>query len=534
MIEKRKARAFLDGCGERASRVTRRRLEKMFEDILKFGGYAFNKAHSTGYAIVAFQTAYMKVYHPVEFMAALMTFEMSSTDKVAEYREACRDMGIAVEPPNVNTSDYDFTVEHRQAATTGNGQAKRGASGGKQAARGSKARNGTGSRARNGKQGTAAAARNGSLIRFGLGAIKGVGERAVSAIVEERQANGPYRSIFDFCERVDLTAVNRGCLEALIDAGSFDDTGAMRKALSLALDRAIAGGQSAQKDKRAGQMSLFGGGGGGGDTGGAADGDDQALAESALGNEQWTEAEMLSREKAVLGFYITKHPLARHEQLLDACTTARIGELDRYPDGEPAIVGGIVTHVKTVTPRSGRNAGKPMGIITLEDLTGRFEAMLFAKEYAEYRPILVPDAVLFLQGQVDKRREEPTLRTERVIVQDDAVEMLTKALLLDIRDRATADALPELLRQHRGPTPVYLDVHTANRLIAQIECDPSLRVACTTPLLQSLVRLVGPSSVVPLGLRQRRMPLPPEALHEWPNLAAGASASKPSRQPVPA
>ncbi|MHC4066244.1 MAG: DNA polymerase III subunit alpha, partial [Planctomycetota bacterium] len=182
---------FMAGC--EANGVDRRTAERIFGDILEFGGYAFNKAHSTGYALVAFQTAYMKVYHPVEFMAALMTFEMSNTAKIMEYFEECRRMGITVLPPDVNSSENDFSVD----PSVGGG---RGA------------------------------------IRFGLGAIKGAGEKAVEAIVSERENAGRFTSIFDFCERVDLTAVNRAVVEALVSCGAFDKTGAMRKALHEVVD----------------------------------------------------------------------------------------------------------------------------------------------------------------------------------------------------------------------------------------------------------------------------------------------------------
>ncbi|MCH7873532.1 MAG: hypothetical protein IID33_17685, partial [Planctomycetes bacterium] len=207
---------FMAGCASNG--VSRNIANDIFEDILKFGGYAFNKAHSTGYALIAYQTAWMKTYYPVEFMAAVMTFEMSSTEKVAEYRAACKEMGITIKPPDINASEFDFVVE------SGDGD-------------GSSAR----------------------PMRFGLGAIKGVGGKAVSAIVESRTKDGPFSSLFDFCDRVDLSAVNRGTIEALVCAGAFDRTGAMRKALFDAIDSAISAGQSAQRDRRSGQMNMFGG-----------------------------------------------------------------------------------------------------------------------------------------------------------------------------------------------------------------------------------------------------------------------------------
>ncbi len=443
---------FLDGCLRNG--VKRGTAEQVFTDILKFGGYAFNKAHSTGYALVAFQTAWMKTYHPVEFMAAVMTFEMSSTDKVAEYREECRVMGIDIHPPDMNGSEFDFTVES--------------VSGGE----------------------------NAGAIRFGLGAIKGVGSKAVSVIVEERENEGPYKSLFDFCERVDLTAVNRGTMEALICAGAFDRTGAMRKALVDALDGAIASAQSAQRDRRAGQMGLFGG-------------EDSAatLEEPTLSTAEWSEAEMLANEKAVLGFYITRHPLASHERLLEACSTASTADLVQREEGNEVIVGGMVSSVRTVTARNGRNAGKRLGVVTFEDLKGRVEAVVFPDDFSQYRPLLNPDALLFIEGAVDKKREEPSIRVSRVVEADAAVEAFAAALLLEIEETSPLDDVVAALRASRGVSRVYINVSTADGLLAQIECHTGLRVACSPVLLEKLTSLLGSSAVRVLGPTKREMPM---------------------------
>ena len=445
---------FVAGCEKNG--VKRDVAVEVFEDILKFGGYAFNKAHSTGYALVAYKTAWMKTYFPVEFMAALMTFEMSSTDKVAEYREECRGIGIPIEPPSINASEFDFTVEYTPA---GGGEEKRAA------------------------------------IRFGLGAIKGVGAKAVAAIAEEREHGGPYVSLFDLCERVDLSAVNRAALEALACAGAFDGTGGMRKAIVNALDRAIKGGHDAQSDRRSGQMGLFGGGD-----------DPGPVVEPVLSTEEWTEAEMLAREKAVLGFYITRHPLASHEPLLTACSTARTVDLARYNDGDTVVVGGMVSSMRTVTARGGRNPGRRLGIVTLEDLSGRTEAIVFPKDLDLYRPVLVPDAIVFIEAEVDRKREEPSLRVSRVILAEEAVEAFGAALILDVTPETPIDELVQVLRANRGEARVYLNVATSDRLVAQIECHASIRVSCDPATLGQLARLLGNRAVCILGPNRRAMP----------------------------
>ncbi|MCH7885957.1 MAG: DNA polymerase III subunit alpha [Planctomycetes bacterium] len=460
---------FLNGCVKNG--VAREVAQQVFEDILKFGGYAFNKAHSTGYALLAYQTAWLKTYHPVEFMAALMTFEMSSTDKVAEYREACRDMGITIEAPAINRSAFDFVVERRAVRPDDSDE--------------------TQSTKPPGKPG---------LIRFGLGAIKGVGAKAVGAIVEEREANGPFRDLFDFCERVDLSVVNRGALEALICAGAFDETGAMRRALFEALDRSMAVGQQVQLDRRSGQMGLFG----------SADADSVASTEpraTALSTEEWTEAEMLAREKAALGFYITRHPLANCEKLIEACATATTVDLARHKDGDQVVLGGMVSALRTVKTRTGRNAGKSMGLVTIEDLQGKIEAVLFSADLVKYGRLLVPDQIVFVEGSVDRQREEPSLRISRVILEQDVVRDLARALVIQVTAHSPVEKLAKLLREHGGPCPVYMSVVTEDGVAAQVACNQSMRVTCEAKLLAGLIDLVGPDAVCVLGPTRRPIPL---------------------------
>ena len=187
------------------------------------------------------------------------------------------------------------------------------------------------------------------------GPSRGSAGKAVAAIVEAREADGPFRSLYDFCERVDLGAVNRATIDALVCAGAFDCTGAMRKAMSDRLEDAMAAGQTAQRDRRQGQMSMFD----------AFDAPDDTTADVALPGDEWTEAEMLAREKGVLGFYITKHPLASHEQLLSACATAKAGDLARFEEGADVVLGGMVSSLRTVNARSGKRRTPASGSASL-------------------------------------------------------------------------------------------------------------------------------------------------------------------------
>jgi len=456
MIEAEKG-PFLDGCA--AKGVARETAERIFADILQFGGYAFNKAHSTGYALVAYKTAFLKTYYPTEYMAALLTFEMGDTEKVVEYIEECRRMGIRVAPPDINSSDRDFTV----------------IPGG-----------------RDGRP----------LIRFGLGAIKGLGDKAVSAILGARQKAGPFRSIFDFCERVDPSAVNRAVLEALIKCGAFDGTGAMRKGLMTVLDDAIAQGASLAADRKAGQMSLFAG----------LAPEQMAACRRAVPPLQWSESEMLAHEKATLGFYVTSHPLAMHAETLGRYATARTTDLRRLRDGTEITLGGMISRVRTVVTRSGRNAGSKMGIVLLEDLAGQIEAVLFPRDLERFRDLLTPDAVVFLRGQVDRRREEPSLRVAELVPIDQADETLSSAVVIRLRGgHAGSDRLRDLqriLRSHAGDKPVFLEIWTSGQLKVTVRAGPRAAVRPTPELRKAVADLLGPESMEILGPIRAPAPAP--------------------------
>ena len=446
---------FLAGATEKG--VRRDMAEEIFEDILRFGSYAFNKAHSTGYALLAFKTAYMKVYYPCEYMAALLTFEMDSTDKIVDHLDECRKLGIDIAPPDINISENDFTVVYRKGGRP--------------------------------------------QIRFGLAAVKGVGEKAVGAIRAAREEGGAFRSIFDFCERVDLGAVNRAVVEALVKCGAFDSTGAMRKALIVVLDDAIGHGASRAEDRRMGQMALFGEAG-------------SQAAEPKLPAVQWNEAEMLAHEKATLGFYITKHPLTAHEKTLQKYATARTVDLRRYSDGTEVVLGGMISKMRTVVTKTGRSAGRRMGIVTLEDLQGQVEVILFPNDLERYQPLLVPESVAFFRGQVDRRRQEPSVRVSDVVPLEEADERLSAMVLVRVDSLVTPECLrevAELARRYRGDRPLYLEVLTRDRMKVTIRGGQNMNVRPTGDFLQAMAELVGPERVEALPpLRARTVPQPAE------------------------
>jgi DNA polymerase-3 subunit alpha len=433
--------------------LSRRVAEEIFDQVQPFGQYAFNKAHSTGYALIAFQTAYFKTYYPLEYMAALLTFEMGDTTKVVEYIEESRRMGVDVRPPDVNSSDTDFTVVWEAGHS------------------------------------------HGGYLRFGLAAIKGVGHKAVAAITESRDAGGAFSNLYDFCERVDLSIVNRGVIEALIKAGAFDATGAMRRALMDALDAALRLGAEAQRDRRAGQMNMFG----------SFDAEPRERP-PAITAAEWTEAEMLAHEKSVLGFYVTKHPLTSHAETFERFATANcvdlsgLAEMERPPE---VVVGGVIGRVRYSTTKTGRNPGSKLAVLQFEDLTGSVEALLFPETLEKFRGHIAPDRILFLRGRVDSRRESPSLLVSEVIPLAEAAGRLSSGVVLRLStigmQESVLGRLRDVFRAHPGDRPVYLELSTPTGLTATIRCAEALNVCPDERFVIDASGVVGAESVVVLG-----------------------------------
>ncbi|HYB74510.1 MAG TPA: DNA polymerase III subunit alpha [Candidatus Sulfotelmatobacter sp.] len=321
--------------------VPKEKAEKIADLIEQFAGYGFNKSHSAAYALVAYQTAYLKAHYPVEFMAALLTSEMADTDKIVRYIEECRQMGIEVLPPDVNDSSSSFTVV-------------------------------------------------GGKVRFGLVAVKNVGEKAIQSILDTRKAQGRFTSLYDFCERVDLQLVNKRVLESLIKCGAFDSLGLRRAQLLAVVDKAMEAGQSAQRDRRQGQVSLLDVLGG---PGGAA----KAPVPAPPEVPEFSRADLLRAEKETLGFYITGHPLAEYGAALRRHATATTEELPNRRDKDTVTLGAIVSAVKEISTKSGDR----MAFITLEDTGGSVEAIAFPELYRQNMLHLVKDAAVLVKGQLD-------------------------------------------------------------------------------------------------------------------------------------
>ncbi len=458
---------FLKGAQEKG--IERKQAEEIFELILKFGGYGFNKSHSTRYAIIAFQTAFMKTYHPVEYMAALLTFEMGNTDKVVEYIEECRRLrlpdggkGIKVLPPDVNLSDKDFTPIYEQQT----------------------------------KKKRAADTPAVGVIRFGLMAVKGVGEKAVEAVIAQRQSGGEFKSIYDFCERIDLRQVTRSTTEALIKCGAFASTGANRAQVLRALDGAVELGQQTQQDQRSGQLNMFA-------AAAASAGPTRTTNHALPDAPELPNAELLKYEKEQLGFYITSHPLTEHQNALEHYSTASTREAQGIAEGNEITIGGMINRVKKSVTKNGRSAGQTMAMITLEDLEGQIDGVLFAETFEKYRDLIVAERIVFLRGKIDRRRETPSIVVNDVIPIELALGRMTT--LLGLRLDSTrhgpdvATSLGQTLLRHRGNTEIQLQVATGAGQKVRMRVARDRGVKPSRELLDELEQLLGRDCVQPCG-----------------------------------
>ncbi len=364
----------------------------LFDLMEKFGGYGFNKSHSAAYALIAFQTAFLKAHFPVEFLAALLTSEMHSIDGVVKYIQECRAHQIEVAAPDVNSGGTLFTV-----------------SGGK--------------------------------IQFSLVAVKNVGEGAVEAIVEERQANGPFASLFDFCERVDLRKVNKRVVESLIASGAFDSTGARRSQMMAVLEESLEYGQKVQKERCDPQMGLFD------------DGADCTLSvtvPSLPKITEWEEKERLAKEKESLGFYMSGHPLHRYEKTLAKFATVHTSALLETGEGQMVRIGGMVSTSKVI--RTKRE--ELMAFIQLEDLHGSVEVVVFPSVYGTCQDLLGDDRPVMVQGKVQQDEKGVKILADTIIHAAKAEAIWTAKVQFNIDvgrcDPEQLDQLHELLRRHPG------------------------------------------------------------------------------------
>ncbi len=423
-------RQFVDGAGRNG--IPEATAAEIWKQIEYFAGYGFNKSHTVAYAVVSYQTAWMKRHEPLPYVAALLTCECGDRDKLSEYLNEARRMGIRVLPPDVSRSLVDFSVE-------------------------------------------------GDTIRFGLGAIKGVGQAAAEAIVAARAEGATFASVFDLCERVPAHAVNKATLEALVSAGAFDRTGATRAQVSSVLDRALSLASETHADRTVGQTGLFAGA------------SVEAASPSYPDVPPWDMRDLLAREKDALGYYVTSHPLSSHEAALRRHATVTTASLAEVPERRTVRVGGLVTGFRTSVVKTGPNEGKKMGFFRLEDFSGSVAAVVFTRVFAESAPLLENERVVLCEGDVDASREEPTLRVSKVVAIEDADRALARGILVRLGPAAptTLDAVKAVLKSASGPLPVAFEVRPDARSRVVVKAGPSWSVSAAPDLLARLAVVPG-------------------------------------------
>jgi DNA polymerase-3 subunit alpha len=390
-------RGFVDGAVARG--VEPKLAEYIFDLIDKFAGYGFNKSHSAAYALIAYQTAWLKAHYPAAFMAAVLSSDMDNTDKVVTFIDECVNLGLAVEPPAVTSCARFFTAPDE------------------------------------------------ATVRYGLGAIKGVGASAVEAIVEEREQDGSYRDLFDFCRRVDPKRINRRVVEALVRAGALDDLGPSRAVLMASIPTALQVAGQHARDTQAGQDDMFGG---------ALDvaPEPQHFEEA----REWTDDERLAGEKETLGLYFSGHPVVRYEAELAHLVTAPLGRLRPDPERTQR-AAGLVTAMRTMNSRNGR-----MAVLTLDDRSGRLDVVVYSDLFQRCRSILVKDRLLVASGVVNEDEFSGGCSMIAASVEDlvNAREGAARHLLLEVQAAAARNGLVSRLKEamepfRQGRTPVCVE-----------------------------------------------------------------------------
>lgn len=386
--------------GTQKHKIQPKKAEEIFNLMANFAGYGFNKSHSVAYAMIAYQTAYLKAHYPVEFMAALLTCEMGNTDKVIRHIGECRERGLEVLPPDVNESQRDFIVA-------------------------------------------------GKKIRFGLAAVKNLGTAAIEAIIKARDNEGPFTSIFDFCQRVDLRKVNKKVIESLIKCGAFDSTGALRSQLWAIYEKAMEKGQQLQKQKGDKQKSLFGEG-------------ENGSSFSYNGKypeiREWPESELLAYEKEALGFFISSHPLVSFEKELKKVSNTDTKEIQNLKDGAEAKIGGVPVALNEIKTKR----GDIMAFVTLEDLNGSIEVIVFSELYKKVSAIIKSEQPILVKGKVtmDANNQKFKVKAEDISLLADAAKILpsTVHVSLDISviSKPQLEKLKNILKNHPGKCTTYL------------------------------------------------------------------------------
>ena len=411
--------------------------EKIWNLIDFFSGYGFNKSHSAAYAMISYQTAFLKAHYPIEFMTALLTSEMGNTDKVVRYIEACKKMGIEVLPPSVDESYSEFTCVENN-------------------------------------------------IKFGLAAIKNVGSTAIDSIIKSRKEDGEFTSLFNFTERVDLRLCNRKVLESLIKCGAFDKWKLHRSQLMASIDVALDVGSKLQKDKSRGQLSFFEGS------------EDQGFGSSSYdipNIPEWSESQLLAYERELIGFYVSSHPLARYTKILKDYAKAYTDSLGEFGNQSEVTVGGIIDSIKEILTKR----GEKMGFLNLQDLKGTCEVVVFPEVYKNALSLMEKDKIIFVRGKIDSRDDVPKILAEEIVPLEEVPKRFTRLITIDLQttglDSTNLKEIKQILMRHKGTVPVYLTFKGPKGRRAVIHSGEDFKVKINDSLFEELEKLLGENVV---------------------------------------
>ena len=417
--------------------------EKIFEMMEYFGGYGFNKSHSTAYAMTSYRTAYLKANYPVEFLAAVLSYNTADTDKLLEYLEDCKRLDIKVVPPDINRSFSDFTVQ-------------------------------------------------GNDIIFGLSAIKNVGAKAVGYITEAR-AKGPFRNIYDFCERVDLSHVDKSVIEGLIKCGAMDcilktEPGKKpnRNQLLKGLEQIIHLTNQHQLDRRQGQMNLLQ----------SSDKDAPYQYPSLPHEDELPEEEILRYEKESLGFYVSGHPLVKYEHMLKELSSLPISQLiTKTPPIEEVKLCGIISQLQTKMAKGGQKDGQKMVFFKMRDLTGVIDAVIYSDGLQKYRHLIQDNKILCIKGKFDSRKGEPIIKVKEAAPIENAYELMPNCVVIDISLTALDDdviyGLRDILLAHPGNCQVLLRLKTMENDVALTKASNNYSVSISPRFREDVTELLG-------------------------------------------
>lgn len=422
---------FIKGAVERG--IAEDKARRIFTLMAQFADYGFNRSHSFAYAYLAYQTAYLKAHYPTHFYAAVLSNEISNTDKLSRYITEMKSFGISLLPPDVNTSNEGFTPV-------------------------------------------------GKSIRFGLAAIKGVGSSAVQLIISARNEGGDFKSIFDFAERVDQRAVNKRVMESLIKSGAFDAVSTNRAAMMASLDKVIEYGAKAQRDRLSGQTDLFAS---------LMAADDTVSAEPPLNDARpWTSREFLAYEKESLGFYASGHPLEEYADSIQAMAKADSGNITEMTHGDIVSMGGIILDVATKTTKKGDR----FALFRLEDQHGAVKIVCWPEQFNKYKALIQNDEVVLVRGRLELNDEsDASIIVQEMLPLESAKAKAAKALIVKITensaDQFKLSRLNEIPSASSGSTQVFLDLITQNGVLVRLRPNQFFRVSASTALTEEITSL---------------------------------------------